>query len=58
MVTQTLLWGDKVIHDQKGEGVVIKDDYVSVIKVLFKKNDEVCIFRENDSALRKCGGEW
>lgn len=53
-----LNWGDKIIHTEFGEGIVLRDCNISLIKVVFKENDNILVFREDDNEIRVYGGEW
>lgn len=58
LLDRRLNWGDRVIHPDHGEGIVLRDSNISLIKVVFKENDNILVFREDDNEIRVYGGEW
>lgn len=58
MVEKKLCWGTKVMHEKKGEGIIIKDNNISLVKVVFRKNDEIAVFKDDTDELRIWGGEF
>ena len=58
LLNRRLNWGDKIFHPQFGEGLVLRDNNIALVKVVFKNNDEIMVFKENDDNLKLYGGEF
>lgn len=58
LLDRRLNWGDKIFHEKFGEGLVLRDNNIALVKVVFKNNDEIMVFKENDNNLKLYGGEF
>jgi len=57
-IKSTLSWGDKILHTEYGEGIVIREQ-IGLVQILFKDSDNKTVScRMDDPKLRYLEGNF
>ena len=51
-------WGDKVLHDEYGEGLIICNQHIGLVEVYFKNLRKSILFKEEDTTIKCMEGEF